>query len=88
AAVDVHEYPPARVTRAVSGGGNATKEQVQRSVTAILRLDPPPRIDAADALANAFTHLAMAPFHEALARMGLPAPAPPPRRRAARRAPR
>jgi crossover junction endodeoxyribonuclease RuvC len=87
ASVVVHEYAPARVKRAIAGGGNATKEQVQRSVTSILRLSPPPRIDAADALANAFAHLAMAPFQEALARMGLPPPAPR-RRRAPSRAPR
>lgn len=81
ASVAVHEYPPARVKRAIAGGGAASKEQVQRSVTAILRLATPPRLDASDALANAFTHLAMAPFQEALARMGLPPPT-------ARRSPR
>lgn len=83
ASVAVHEYPPARVKRAVAGGGSATKEQVQRSVTAILRLPTAPRFDAADALANAFAHLAMAPFQEALARMGLPPPRAP-RRSSAR----
>ncbi len=81
ASVTVHEYPPARVKRAIAGGGAASKEQVQKSVTAILRLSTPPRVDAADALANAFTHISMAPYQEALARMGLPPPAPRPRAR-------
>lgn len=85
AAVAVHEYPPARVKRAIAGGGSASKEQVQRSVTAILRLATPPRVDAADALANAFTHISMAPYQEALARMGLPPPSSRPRKRPERR---
>lgn len=76
ARVAVHEYPPARVKRAIAGGGAASKEQVQRSVTAILRLATAPRLDASDALANAFTHLSMAPYQEALARMGVTLPAP------------
>jgi crossover junction endodeoxyribonuclease RuvC len=81
--VTVHEYPPARVKRAIAGSGSATKEQVQRSIIAVLRLATPPRLDASDALANAFTHLAIAPFQEALARMGVTLPRPSTRRRPA-----
>ena len=82
AGLPMHEYPPARVKRAVAGNGMATKEQVQATMTQMLRLAEPPRLDASDALANAFAHLAMAPFQEAMARMGI---ALPPRGRAARR---
>ncbi len=72
------ELPPARVKRAVVGGGLATKEQVARVITTLLRLATPPRPDAADALANAFAHLTMSKFTEALAASG--ARLPPPRR--------
>ena len=60
------EYPPSRVKRAVTGRGAATKDQVAHLVGALLGLGGPPRHDAADALANAFTHLAMAKFAAAL----------------------
>jgi crossover junction endodeoxyribonuclease RuvC len=66
ASLPIHEIPPARVKRAVAGNGRATKEQVCRFVTAMLRLPAPPRLDASDALANAFAHLAMAKFDEAI----------------------
>lgn len=62
----IHEYPPARVKRAVVGKGQATKEQVAHLMRALLHLAEPPKHDAADALANAFAHLAMAKFTAAL----------------------
>jgi len=71
AGVAIHEYPPARVKRAVAGSGQATKEQVQRTMMQLLSLAVAPRLDASDALANAFAHLAMAPFEEAMRRMGV-----------------
>ncbi|MFO0551828.1 MAG: crossover junction endodeoxyribonuclease RuvC [Polyangiaceae bacterium] len=85
AKLPIFEYPPARVKRAVVGGGLATKEQVARVMTQILGLAEPPREDAADALANAFAHLTMAPFQAALAARGVPPARPkgPPRRRRA-----
>jgi crossover junction endodeoxyribonuclease RuvC len=64
--VDIAEYPPARVKRAVVGGGRADKEQVARIVAAILRLPLPPQSDAADALAVAITHLNIAAFQAAV----------------------
>ncbi len=56
AGLEVHEYPPATVKQAVVGRGNATKEQVQYMVRALLGLRGVPRVDAADALAIAITH--------------------------------
>ena len=56
AGLAVHEYPPATVKQAVVGRGNATKEQVQHMVRALLGLRGVPRADAADALAIAITH--------------------------------
>ena len=62
----IHELPPSRVKRAVVGAGLASKEQVAQVMTTILRLDKPPRLDASDALANAFAHLTMARFSSAV----------------------
>jgi crossover junction endodeoxyribonuclease RuvC len=56
AGLAVHEYPPATVKQSVVGRGNATKEQVQHMVRALLGLRSVPRVDAADALAVAITH--------------------------------
>jgi crossover junction endodeoxyribonuclease RuvC len=51
------EYPPATIKQAVCGYGRADKGQVQRMVTAILRLEAKPRPDhASDALAVAICH--------------------------------
>ena len=53
----MHEYPPARVKRAVTGSGSATKERMQRMMQAVFRLPDLPQEDSADALAIAMTHL-------------------------------
>ncbi|MBK8248183.1 MAG: crossover junction endodeoxyribonuclease RuvC [Gemmatimonadetes bacterium] len=56
AGLDVHEFPPAEIKKAVTGTGNATKEQVQFMVARLLRLAAPPSpADAADAVAVALT---------------------------------
>ena len=57
AGLPVYEYEPRRVKQAVVGRGGATKEQIQRMVTALLGLPKIPPEDAADALAIALTHL-------------------------------
>src|SRR6478752_3802134 len=50
-------YPPAEVKMTVCGFGRADKSQVQRMVTASLRLERPPASEhAADALAVAVCH--------------------------------
>ena len=53
----IASYAPTLVKRSVVGAGRAAKEQVQRVVRAILRLDFEPAEDEADALAIAVTHL-------------------------------
>lgn len=57
AGVTVCEYSPREVKKAVVGRGDASKEQVQRMVMAVLGLAAPPEPhDAADALALALCH--------------------------------
>lgn len=59
----VVQYTPNEVKVAVTGSGSAGKEQVQRMVQAILKLESAPKPpDAADALALALTHHARAPL--------------------------
>ena len=54
AGVDIHEYPPAEIKKAVTGSGAATKEQVQFMVTKLLRLKSAPQpADASDGVAAA-----------------------------------
>jgi crossover junction endodeoxyribonuclease RuvC len=65
---DVAQYTPNEVKQAVAGYGAAPKEQVQRMVQTLLGLAEPPRPpDAADALALALCHLAMAPLRAKVA---------------------
>jgi crossover junction endodeoxyribonuclease RuvC len=55
--IGVAEYSAAEVKMAVVGYGQATKEQVQRMVSALLCLRGSVRTDAADALAAAICHI-------------------------------
>lgn len=57
AAVPVYEYAPRDVKLALSGSGAASKEQVAKMITTVLRLKQVPQEDAADALAIALCHL-------------------------------
>lgn len=54
--VEVHEYAPREIKKAVVGTGSASKEQIQHMVIAILQLEGSPSEDAADALAAALCH--------------------------------
>lgn len=55
--VAIFEYAPREVKAAVTGYGAAEKEQVRRMVIRLLGIpDPPPSLDAADALALAICH--------------------------------
>ena len=62
AGCEVVQYTANEVKQAVTGYGSASKEQVQRMVQSLLRLPTTPRPpDAADALALALCHHAVAP---------------------------
>jgi crossover junction endodeoxyribonuclease RuvC len=54
--LEIFEYEPRRVKKAVCGNGMAEKEQIQRMVKTLLNLEELPQNDAADALALAITH--------------------------------
>jgi crossover junction endodeoxyribonuclease RuvC len=54
--LEVHEYAPAVVKRAVTSSGRAEKAQVQKMVCLLLGLAETPEVDAADALAVALCH--------------------------------
>jgi crossover junction endodeoxyribonuclease RuvC len=57
AGLEVFEYAPALVKRAVAGSGRAEKSQVAQMMRVVLGLSSVPPTDAADALALAVTHL-------------------------------
>jgi|TARA_B110000438_G_scaffold136713_1_gene132138 crossover junction endodeoxyribonuclease RuvC len=57
AGLSIHEYSARKIKQAVTGNGNAHKEQVQFMVKATLKMDKLPKpIDASDALATALCH--------------------------------
>lgn len=53
----VFEYAPRAIKLAVTGYGNATKEQMQKMVKMLLKTAAASRSDAADALAIAICHI-------------------------------
>jgi len=56
--LDIHEFPPAEIKKAVVGSGGATKEQVQFMLTRLLRLKAVPQpSDAADGVAAALAYI-------------------------------
>lgn len=58
AKIEIAEYPPAEIKKAVVGAGGATKEQVQFMVMRLLRLKTPPQpSDASDGVAAALAHI-------------------------------
>jgi crossover junction endodeoxyribonuclease RuvC len=80
AGIPVAQYSPNEVKQAVTGWGNAGKDQVQRMVQVLLDLpEKPSPPDIADALALALCHLASAPLMRAAeaARGGASRPGPP-----------
>ncbi len=56
AGAPAHEYAPREIKLAVTGNGNASKEQVAFMVRGLLALKDTPPSDAADALAAALCH--------------------------------
>jgi crossover junction endodeoxyribonuclease RuvC len=73
AKIDIHEFPPAEIKKAVVGSGGATKEQVQFMLTRLLRLKSVPTpSDAADGVAAALTYLVTARLPRIAASRALP----------------
>ena len=63
AGLEIAEYTPAEIKQAVSGYGNADKQQIQQMVQYLLNLDDIPRPDdAADGVAVALCHLQSARY--------------------------
>ncbi len=60
--LDIVEYPPARVKRAIAGNGRAEKMQVANMIRVMLGLTALPPLDASDALALAVTCLQASPL--------------------------
>ncbi len=68
AQVEIHEYTPAEIKKAVVGAGAATKAQVQFMIAKLLRLKSAPQpADAADGVAAALTCAMRLPFARATA---------------------
>ena len=57
AGLEVYEYEPRRMKKAVCGNGLAEKGQIQRMVKTLLALPELPQNDAADALGLAICHV-------------------------------
>ncbi len=69
AGVDIAEYSPAMIKKAIVGRGAALKPQVGYMVAQLLRLKAPPSPhDAADGVAVALTHLMLSSQRAAFAR--------------------
>lgn len=57
--IPIHEYAPMKIKMAITGQGQASKEQVADMLTRILKITPDdkvPFMDATDALAAAYCH--------------------------------
>jgi len=69
AGLEIHEYPPAEIKKAIVGTGAATKPQVQFMLTKLLRLKSAPQpADASDGVAAALTCAMRVPLERAVAR--------------------
>ncbi len=66
--IEVHEYSASTIKQAVVGSGRGTKDQVQKMVCMLLKLERPLGADASDALAIAICHLNH--YNPRLARVG------------------
>lgn len=55
--IPIHEYAPKKVKQAVTGNGNASKEQVSHMIQMLLKFEDAPKLlDATDALGVAICH--------------------------------
>lgn len=62
--LEIHEFAPAKIKQTVTGNGRASKEQITYMVSALLKLENPPKSEhASDALAIALTYCSNCPPH-------------------------
>ena len=55
--IPIYEYAPKKIKLAITGNGNASKEQVAGMLMKLLKIeDPPEKLDATDGLAAAMCH--------------------------------
>jgi len=64
--IDIYEYSPLEIKKAVVGYGRAEKQQVQKMITLLLDLRKSPPRDASDALAVAVCHAHSLKFNTSL----------------------
>ena len=55
--LQIFEYTPLEIKKAVAGYGSASKEQVRSMIRWMLKMQSEPPLDASDALATAICHL-------------------------------
>lgn len=60
--IAIHEYPTRVVKQAITGYGQASKEQMQQMIQRLLHLPEPAQEDASDALALAICHIHSIPL--------------------------
>jgi crossover junction endodeoxyribonuclease RuvC len=54
--IPIFEYAPKRIKQAITGNGNAAKEQVASMLVRLLNIEMPKYLDATDGLAAAVAH--------------------------------
>jgi crossover junction endodeoxyribonuclease RuvC len=64
--VEIFEYSPMEIKKALTGYGRAEKEQIRYMVCALLQLDRILSLDASDALAVAICHTHSCQFSRCL----------------------
>jgi crossover junction endodeoxyribonuclease RuvC len=69
--IDVFEYTPLQMKQAVTGYGQATKEQVQKMIISLLGIKEKLTLDTSDALGLALCHAYTQPQREKLKAMGV-----------------
>ncbi len=63
--LEIYEYSPLEIKKAVAGYGSASKEQLRSMIRWMLKMQSEPPLDASDALATAICHLNWKRFNAA-----------------------
>ena len=68
--IDVDEFAPREIKKAIVGTGSATKDQIQHMITSLLNLSKSPSEDAADAIAVALCYSNQSKYLNELKKIG------------------